>query len=140
MEHSIEDFLLGELGTGQTERVKKRFWLQHGLAMSNSTLQTSTTGLNQLLHQYYGTPLRVLARIVEAQSSLLRLPLDGCRWLVEICLTLFLRLLVILGISTPGFISREQVTLCCMEVYPSDDSPTATEAPTSLAVGLLGAA
>ena len=78
--------------------------------MSSSGLHTRHSDLSRLLQHFYAAPLRAISRVVNAQNSLLRLPLDGCKYLAEACLTLFLRLLVFLGISTPGFVSREQVS------------------------------
>ena len=78
--------------------------------MSSSSLYPRQSDLSQLLRQFYAAPLRAVSSILNAQNSLLRMPLDGCKYLAEVCLTLFLRLLVFLGISTPGFVSCEQVS------------------------------
>ncbi len=79
--------------------------------MPDSVARNTHSELTHVLQQFYGAPLRAVSRIVNAQNSMLRMPLDGCKYLAEVCLTLFLRLLLFLGITTPGFISREQVSL-----------------------------
>ncbi|KAK9869066.1 hypothetical protein WJX84_000689 [Apatococcus fuscideae] len=76
--------------------------------MPDSVARNTHSELTHVLQQFYGAPLRAVSRIVNAQNSMLRMPLDGCKYLAEVCLTLFLRLLLFLGITTPGFISREQ--------------------------------